>query len=224
MDLDLVTTLIPLVIGTALVPIPLVVTALLLRSPGGRIVTVAWVAGMMTVRLAQGVLFGVLFAGLAAVGGEPGPVISGGLIVLAIVFLVSGARKALDAPDDDAPPPRWLTKLDGIRPARAFLLGMVVLAIGVKHWVFTLGAIAAIAGAEMGSAASAATFLVFVLLAHGLQLAMLALAFLAPDRAEAMLDGFSGMLKRYSRPLLAGVSLVFGAWFLLKGLNGLGVL
>ena len=192
-DLDLLTTLVPLAIGTALVPVPLVLTVLLLGAADGRgrVAALALVAGMMTVRLVQGVLFGVLFAGVVAVGGSRGPVVYGGLVVLALVFLVSGARKALGAPDEDAPPPRWLATLDGIRPARAFGLGSLLLAIGVKHWVFTLGAIAAIGEAGMGAGASAGTFVAFVLLAHSLQLAMLAVAFLAPNRADAMLGSFS---------------------------------
>jgi hypothetical protein len=76
----------------------------------------------------------------------------------------------------------------------------------------------------MGPGASAGTFLTFVVLAHGLQLALLAIAVLAPARADVMLKAFSAFLERHSRPLLAGVSLVFGAWFLLKGLAGLGLI
>jgi hypothetical protein len=226
MDLDLVTTLVPLVIGTALVPVPLILTALLLRTPGGggRLVAAALIAGMMAVRVLQGVLFGILFAGVASAGGSRGPAVYGGLVVLALVFLVSGARKALDAPDEDAPPPGWTATLAGIGPAKAFALGAGLLVIGVKHWVFTLGAIGAIADAEMGPGASAGTFVAFVVLAHGLQLALLAVAVLAPASADAMLARFSTLLARHSRRLLAGVSLVFGAWFLLKGLIGLGVI
>jgi hypothetical protein len=225
-DLDLLTTLVPLVIATALVPVPLVLTLLLLRAPGGRgrVVAAALVAGMLTVRLAQGLLFGVLFAGVATVGGSRGPAVYGGLVVLALVFLVSGARKALGAPDEDAPPPRWISMLDGVGPSKAFGLGFAVLAIGVKHWVFTLGAIAAIGEAGMGAGASAGTFLAFVVLAHSLQLAMLAVAFLAPARADALLARSSAALERHGRTMLAGVSLVFGAWFLMKGLDGLGVI
>lgn len=226
MDLDLVTTLVPLAIGTAIVPVPLVLTVVLLGARGGngRAVALALVAGMVSVRLVQGVLFGVLFAGVVAVGGSRGPVVYGGLVVLALVFLVSGARKALAAPDEDAPPPRWLSMLDGIGPAKAFGLGAGLLAIGVKHWVFTLGAIAALGEAAMGPAAAAATFLAFVVVAHSLQLALLGVAFLAPARADALLARFSAALDRHGRTLLAGVSLVFGAWFLLKGLSGLGVI
>jgi len=225
-DLDLITTLVPLAIGTAIVPVPLVLTALLLgaRDGRGRSAAFALVAGMMTVRLAQGAVFGVLLAGITAAGGSRGPIAYGGLVVLALVFLVSGARKALGAPDEDAPPPRWLASLDGLGPARAFGLGAVLLAIGVKHWVFTLGAIGAIGEAAMGPAASAGAFLAFVVAAHCLQLALLALALLAPDRADAVLARFSAVLDRHGRMLLAGVSLVFGAWFLVKGLAGLGVL
>jgi hypothetical protein len=224
LNADLLTTLLPLGIGTALVPIPLVVTVLLLRSPGGRGPAFAWVAGMMSVRLLQGLLFGIVFAGALAVGGDRGPVVYGGLLVLAVVFLVAAARKAVDAPEDDAPPPRWLAMLDDVGAGRAYLLGFGMLAIGLKHWVFTLGAIAAILEADPGPVGAAGAFLAFVLVAHALQIAMLVFAVLAPERADRTLASVTAVVGRHSRPVLVVVSLVFGLWFLAKGLSGLGVI
>ena len=55
---DLWGTLVPLIIGSALVPVQIVITAMLLRSKAGRITAVGLVAGMTVVRLVQGVVFG----------------------------------------------------------------------------------------------------------------------------------------------------------------------
>ena len=62
-----------------------------------------------------------------------------------------------------------------------------------------------------------------MLLAQGLHFAIVGVAFVAPARAEAFLASFSVFLERYDRPILVGFSLVFGTWFLLQGLAGLGI-
>ena len=63
-------SLIPLIVGSALVPIQIVITVLLLRSSAGRITAVAWVAGMTTVRLAQGVVFGLVLGSAIALAND----------------------------------------------------------------------------------------------------------------------------------------------------------
>jgi hypothetical protein len=49
----------PLVLGSALVPAQLVVTIALLRSPTGTRAAIGSVAGMSSVRLLQGAVFGL---------------------------------------------------------------------------------------------------------------------------------------------------------------------
>ena len=225
---DLLVTLIPLAVGSAVVPIQIIITILLLRSPGGRIAAVAWVAGMTATRLLQGLVFGLV---LGARGGDAGGADGGSsvlvsvvLLVLAIVFYVVAAKQLLKHPDDDAPPPKWMAMLDGVAPDRAFLLGLGLVAISAKFWVFTLGAIAAISAASLGPGGSIVAFLVFVVLAESIHLAAVGFAYAAPARAEASLARFSGMLERYNGTIVIVLSLVFGSWFLVKALTGLGII
>ena len=215
--------LLPLAIGSAVVPVQLLVTILLLRAPGGRAAAVAWVAGMTTVRLVQGLVFGLVLEGAHVAGGGRSQFESAVLVVLAVVFYIAALRKYLKVPDEDSPPPRWMTMLDGATPGRAYVLGVGLLGIAAKSWVFTLGAIGAIADADLAPATAGVTYLVFVLLAQGLHLAILGAAFAAPARAEAALASLSTYLERYDRPILIAFSLVFGTWFLLQGLSGLGI-
>ncbi len=224
---DLLVTLVPLAIASAVLPVQLAVTTLLLRAPAGRAAAVAWVAGMTAVRLLQGLLFGVVFGvagGEAAAQGDPGPTAAAVQVILAILFYVVAAKSFLKVPDEDAPPPRWMTAIDGVRPGRAFLLGAGVVLISAKLWVFTLGAMGAIEEAALGAAGAVGAFLAFVVLAESIHLAILAVAFAAPSRADVLLARSSDLLARYSRPILIALGLVFGTWFLLKGLSGLGVI
>ncbi len=225
---DLVVTLIPLAVGSAVVPVQIIITILLLRAPGGRIPAVAWVAGMTAIRLLQGLVFGLLLGGrLAEAGGEDGGssvLVSVVLLVLAILFYVVAAKQLLKHPDDDAPPPKWMAMLDGVAPGKAFLLGVGLVAISAKFWVFTLGAIAAIGDAGLGWSGSTLAFLLFVALAESIHLGAVGFAYAAPARADASLARFSALLERYNGLIKVILGLGFGSWFLVKALTGLGVL
>ena len=223
---NLWSALIPLIVGGALVPIQIIITILLLRSSAGRITALAWVAGMTTVRLAQGLVFGLLL-GSATGGGStsdgPGAALSLLLLVLAIVFYVTAAKQLLGHPDEDAPPPKWMAMFDGIGPGRAYALGAALLTVGAKFWVFTLGAIAAISDAGLDRGPSIVVFLVFVALTESIHLLLLGIAAVLPDRSERLLDRVAAFLESNNRVIMIVLGLVFGTWFLVKALGGLGL-
>jgi len=222
---ELLLALIPLGIGGALVPVQIIITLLLLQSASGRITAVAWLAGMTVVRLLQGVLFGLILGVGAASSEGPGRASWLALLVVAIAFYVMAVRKWLKQPDDDAPPPAWVERVGSVTPSRAFLLGAGLLVLSVKQWVFTLAAIAAIAEEEsLGQTGSIAAYLLFVVLAQSVNLAAVTVAYAMPERAGAVFGRLSDALARYDRPILIVVGLVFGTWFLLNSLRGLGIL
>jgi hypothetical protein len=218
--------LIPLGIGSALIPLPLIVTVLLLRGKTGRPAATGWVAGQAVTRLAQGLLVAVLLDQAIGKAGDEakGPVMSALLLVLSLVFYLLAARKIAKAPDDDAPPPAWMDSLGSASPGRTFLFGCGFTALSVKLWVFTLGATGAIAAAALGFGAAAGAFALWLLLSLSLQLGLVVLALVAPARAEVVLARVGDLLERHSRALLIGAGLIFGTIFLIEGLTGLGVL
>jgi hypothetical protein len=219
-------SLLPLAIASAIVPIQIVITVVLLRSAGGRAVSLAWVLGMLTVRVGQGIVVGlVIGSGVAAEGDSSrGAAASLLLLVVAILLLVMAARKALDEPDENAPSPRWKASLEEATPGRAFLMGVGMLLIGAKSWVFTLGAISAIEVADLALASATLAYLVFVMVAMSAHLAIVTVAYLAPDQADDVLATVSSSLTRYDRPITIGIGVIFGVWFLVQALDGLGVI
>lgn len=221
---DLWLTLLPLAVGSAVVPVHVLVTILLLRRASGRLAAAAWIAGMTATRLIQGLLFGFIVVPVEREDPAAATVIVDiVLLVIAVVLLAMAGRALVKVPDDDAPPPRWMTALDGVGPARAFGLGALVVAIGPKFWVFTLGAIAAIGETTLAAGPAIAAFLGFVLIATSIHLVLWLTTVAAPRRAEATLGRLYDALTTYGRPIKVGLGTVFGLWFLLQALSGLGV-
>ena len=221
---ELWATLIPLALASTVVPVQIVITVLLLRAPAGRKTAAAWVAGMTATRLAQGVVFGWLVRpDDSGSSDEPALVVSVLLLVVGILLLVTAARAQFADDDPDAPPPRWMAAFDAVRPGKAFLLGAGLIAVSAKFWVFTLSALGAIEAADGTGTAAVVTYVAFVLLAQSLVLVVVAVAVVAPRRSDAFLTRVSDWMERHNRAIVVVVGLVFGSWFLLKALDGLGL-
>ncbi|WP_022888982.1 GAP family protein [Agromyces italicus] len=222
------TTLTPLILGSAIVPIQIVITILLIKTPRGVLTSAAFVAGMTTVKLTQGALFGFVFTASAAedasaTDSESSAVVAVLLLVVAVLFLVTAFKQLFARVDPDAPPPKWMGTIASMTPDRAYLLGLGLMVIGAKFWVFTLGAVGAIADERLGAAASVAVFVVFIVASEIVHLVVLAIAVVAPKRSASLLDAATGWLQHNNRVIMILIGFVFGAWFAVKALQGLGV-
>ena len=215
-------SLLPLIIGAAVLPVWIVIVLFLLRGEGGLGRATAFVAGAMLARLAQGFLFGFVFGAAGDEYGEEGRnlIASTLLLVIGLLMLVSAVKQWRKEEDPDAPPPKWMAMLDGITPARAFLFGAGFILIAAKLWVFTLGAIGVIGEAQMGQRESVIAFVWYILLAQSLLIIPILIRLLLPGQADRLLGAFGDWLERYNRQIVIVVSLVFGLFFLYQGVMG----
>ena len=223
---ETILALLPFIIGSAVVPLQIILIILLLKDPNqGLIKALAFVLGMTTVRVLQGVVFGlILNGGSEATAGEAGGkslIASTLLLVLGLLLLISAYRKWDKEVDPDDPPPAWLSGLDRIRPRRALMLGAGLPLISAKLWAFTLSAIGVISAAELGQPASTIAYLLFLILAQTLLLLPILVRILLPSRSKSLLQTTSDWLTRNNRAIMIVVSLVFGLLFLYQGVSGL---
>ena len=219
-------SLLPFVIGSALVPIQIIIDILLLKNPRqGLLKATAYVGGMTTLRLLQGLFFGLILTNSTSVAAQEdsgkGPIVSTLLLVLGIFLLITAYKQLTKEDDPDAPPPKWLAMIDSLSPLKAFGIGFGLLLIGAKFWVFTLGAIGVIGEAQLGQPYSSVAYLIFILLAEILLLLPLIIRIIIPKQSVGLLEQVSAWLTKHNRMIIIIVSLVFGLIFLYQGASGL---
>ncbi len=215
--------LLPLIIGAAVVPVPIMIVLLLLSNRGGLAKGAAFVAGAILVRLAQGIAFGWIFAGDPAATTEAGGnlIVSTLLIVIGVLMLINAFKKWTKEADPDEPPPKWMASLGNLSALMAFGMGVAVVLLSGKQWVFTLGAIGVLEKAHFGPPTSAGLFLSYVLGAQVFGLVAVIASVLSPERANRAIFAVRTWLERNSRPVFIAVYLVFGLFFLYKGISAL---
>lgn len=220
----IVVSLLPFIIGSAVVPLQIIIVILLLTGERrGPLKAIAFVLGMTLARLAQGFLFQLVITGGS---GDPADannlstIRSILLLMLGAFLLITAYKKWVKEPDPDAPPPKWLKMLDGLTPLRALLLGAGFILIAVKLWVFTLGALSVLNEAQLGQQATIIAFLVYVLLAQSLLIAPIIMRLLLPQQGSRALATFGGWLEKHNDRIVMVVSLIFGLLFLYQGVMG----
>lgn len=220
-------SLVPLIIGGAVEPIEIMITIMLLGTPSHLRAAGAWIAGHISTRLLQGLIFGTILHWGARSGESKHSdhwIVSTVLLVVALLFLVTAARRLLSEDDPSAPPPKWMALLLSATPVKAFLIGAGVVTVSVKAWVFTLAAIGIIGSAGLGRAENMVSYVAFVLLATIVNLVIIGAAAVFGDRSRVVLDRMLQWLREKDRLIVVGVGLVFGTWFGLKALRGFGIL
>lgn len=212
--------LVPMMLGTALAPLWIIVVLLILRSPNGLVKATAFVIGTTLVRLLQGLAFGYLFGAVEPAAGRSS-IVSVLLMVLGLLLLISAIKSLLHEEDPDAPPPKWMSTFDRATAPRLLGLGALLTVMAPKLWVFTLSALGVIRGAALSSTEAVKVFLLYLLGAQALLIAPLLLYAMMPGRSARWLQSASDWLTRYNRPITFAVSLIFGSLFLWKGVSGL---
>jgi hypothetical protein len=219
---NLFVSLLPLIVGAAVVPIWIIMVLFLLRSEGGLLKATAFAAGSIAVRVVQGVLFGYIFN--AAEEANPD---SGQGIIVAILLLIVGILMLITAvkqwrkEDDPDVPPKWMAMISGLTAVKAFGMGALLVAIAAKQWVFTLSAIGVIGEAQLSQVSNIFAFIFYVLAAQSLVLAPIVVSVVAPTQSAKTLEMAQGWLERHNRVIVILVSSVFGVYFLWKGFIGL---
>ncbi len=136
-------------------------------------------------------------------------------------MLITAVKEWRKEEDPDAPPPKWMAMFSGLSTRKAFGFGALLMAISVKQWVFTLSALAIIEVGALGLGGGVLAFLLFVVLAQSLVVAPIIAYDVALTSSARLLDAAQGWLERNNRIIVISVSLVFGVWFVWRGVSGL---
>lgn len=212
--LPVLAEVLPLALGIALSPLPLVAGVVVPLSPNGAGRGFALLAGRALGVLAVVGMVTALAEYLAELGGET---VTEGVgwvrLLLGLLLMVLGVVKWTKRPrgDDAEAPPRWMSSLESLSGARAVGLGFVLSAANPKELAFGAGA-----GLVIGSSLtewwpSVAAVVVFTVLACVTVALPSAAVLVGGDGARPALGEVRRWLIRNTATISAIVLLFFGA-------------
>jgi len=94
--------------------------------------------------------------------------------------------------------------------------------ISPKQWIFTLTTVAIIFAAGLDQLTSLINYLLFILIVLSLFFLLILIYVVLGERAQAFLDRLFKWLKEHMQTIVLIVLIVFGLYFLFKGISGLG--
>ncbi|WP_353814497.1 GAP family protein [Agromyces sp. SYSU T00266] len=212
----------PLAVGIAISPIPIIAAILMLLSPRARATSVGFLGGWVLGIAVAATAFTLLSAVLPQGGtDDPKPVTAVMQLVLGagLVFLALRQWRSRPAPGVEAPLPKWMAGIDSMNAGRALGLGFLLAAVNPKNLLLGAGAGLAIGSAGLGVGPTAVVLLVFTVIAAA-SVALPVIAYLAAsDRMAAPLERLRGWLVHNNATVMAVLLLVIGVVLIGKGIG-----
>ena len=159
--------ILPIAIGVAISPIPIIAIVLMLSTPKGKSNGLAFLVGWLLGLALVGVIV-LLLANPAGASEEGGPATWVGwlLLVLGLLAVLIGIRSWRGRPrgDEEPPMPKWMSAIDQFTAGKSLGLGFLLAALNPKNLTLTLAAAASIAAAGLSSTDSYIVLAVFVVI------------------------------------------------------------
>lgn len=221
--LEVIGDILPIALGIAISPVPVIAVVLMLLSPRPRASSLSFLAGWslgIIVAVAVFVALGGLVGGGEREGGTTAAVIQ---LVLALLLGGLAVRQWKTRPVGDQEPdlPNWMGAIDTMRPLVGTGLGFLLAALNPKNLLMAVAAGAAIGQANVGFASTVWIVLVFFLVAASTVLVPTVAYLLASEKMASPLDRLRAWLVASNHTIMT-VLLAFLAVNLLgKGIANL---
>lgn len=213
----------PLAIGIAISPIPIIASILMLLSPRARRTSLAFGLGWL-VGVTLSVVAFTLLAGVLPERHADGsrPAFAALQVVLGVALLTLCVRRWRSRPreGEEAKLPAWMAAIDAMGTPKALGLGFLLAAANAKNLMLSLSAGATFGHADLAAGTTAAAIAIFVAIAVS-TVAIPVIAYqLAPQRIGARLGSVRSWLVTHNAAIMSVLLLVLGAHVLGKGIAG----
>ena len=216
----------PLAIGVAISPIPIIAVILMLFSARARENGIAFLAGWVAALLIVGAIVLVL-AAAGRVGSDDATSNLAALVkaLLGALFLLLAVRQWGSRPAEGVmtPMPSWMAAIDSFTMGRSLGLAALLAGVNPKNLALTTAAGLAIAQAGVSGASAVVALLAFVAVAS-LSVAIPVLYYLAAgEGAKQTLDGWKAWLLANNAAVMAVLFVVLGFVLLGQGIAALSL-
>jgi threonine/homoserine/homoserine lactone efflux protein len=215
----------PLGLGVALSPVPIIAVVLMLASPRGRFNGPAFVAGWVLGLSLVGTVVLVISAGAGASDDRAGPAtwVDVVKLVLGVALIGLAARQWRGRPrGDDAPAlPAWMSSIDSFGPGRAFGLAVLLSAVNPKNLLLVVAAATAIAQTGVDAGGQAVALAVFVVLGTVGPGLPLGISYALGARSAHVLEALRRWMAAHNTAIMTVLLLVIGLKLMGDGIAGL---
>jgi threonine/homoserine/homoserine lactone efflux protein len=214
----------PLAVGIAISPVPIIAAILMLLSPRAKGTSVGFAVGWVA-----GIVIGVVvFTALSSVlpkPGESGSSPVGGVIKIALglglLLLAVKQWRSRPKKGETAELPKWMSAIDSMTFAKALGLGFLLSAINPKNLLMAISA-----GVLLGAAALPVGQLVIVIVVYTVIAACTVLVpvvayLVATEKMAGPLESLHQWLAAHNSVIMAVLLLVLGASVIGKGLGSI---
>jgi hypothetical protein len=212
---ELLPGLILLAIGGSIAPPLLLLTLLFLGSRRPLPNAGALALGYFATCAAIGVSGLILFGGAESIVSMVGRVIS---VTVGALLIVLGLMSLLKAPDPS--PPGWMESIDSMSPLRAFGIGVALFPLQIKNLAIFVACLNLIVASSLSLEGSILALMLVLVVFTIPVLVLIGLYAAVPRRAATMLGSLQTWMRKRNRAITVVICLVFGAFFLLRGLMG----
>jgi len=215
--------ILPLALGVAISPVPIIAVVLMLGTPqaraNGLAFAVGWVVGLSVV----GAIMLLIASGNAASStGEPATWVDILKLLFGVLFLLIAGKQWQGRPaaGEEALMPKWMRAIDTFTAGKSLGAGLLLSGLNPKNLALTIAAAAAIAETEISGASEAGALAVFVFTGSITILAPVVLYFVMGPKAERLLDGVKTWMAAHNAAIMTVLLLVLGAKLIGDAIGG----
>lgn len=214
--------MVPLALGIAISPMPVVGAILMLLSPHAKATSVAflfgWLAGILITLIAFTLVSSIL---PRSDPGQARPISGVIKIVLGVLLLLLAVRQFRSRPDASAEPalPKWMSALDTMTGSRGLLLGFALSALNPKNLLLGLSAGTVLGVAALPLGQDVVSGVIFTVIAASTVGVPIIAYLVAPQAMAGPLRSLREWLLRNNATVMAVLLLVLGLVVIGKGIG-----
>lgn len=213
----------PLAVGVALSPFPIIAVVLMLMSQRARINGPGFVLGWLAALAVIGVIV-LVIAGPADASshGKPATWVSVLKLLLGVLLILLAVRQwhGRPAAGQEVEAPKWMGSIERFGPGKAVGAGAALSGANPKNALLAIGAATTIAQTGIAGGDQAIAYIVFAIIATLGVAFPVVLWFAIGDRSRRILTGLRDWMGRYNAVIMAVLCLIIGAKLIGDAISG----
>ena len=212
----------PIAVGIALSPFPIVAVILMLFTKKARTNSLAfgagWILGLGVVGF---IVLALVNAGRVTLGESTESMVSGIVkLLLGLLLFVAGIKQWKNRPQEGEEPemPKWMEAIDDFTVGKSLAMAFILSGINPKNLALNLSAAVTIADSGLASGEQALTMVIFILIASITIFVPVIYYLIAGAKAEKLLNTWKAWLIANDATVMAVLFVVFGFKLLGDGL------